>query len=661
MKWCFSILFLLLFSGHLSAQIPAVEDGHDHSGVTETWEQMQERLAKRVIRMSVLSADYTTATVVPFDTVFDLPHRYRRTDELSAFNANLGSYGLPFYRISFFDRVGEADSYLYSIYYPFMQNGKNTLFMDTQVPFTEMRWSNTEPRETAEQTFSIRHTQNVNKYLNFGLVYDIDYNLGQYNYQMAENKNFGLHSSFTGKQYSYYFASGINNITSEENGGMQNADMNTLEGVATEDVPMNFSSLNNAKTMLRNRNLLFVQKLDIGGGDIREEADSSGVTPKNPFFKGTVSHIFEAEGNRRTYSDGQPGSGFYDSIYINNTNTFDSLLYRNIKNSLRFDFSANASGRFRLGGGVGIRHEYHRYGQIAPTFDTNVVDTLAWRQNNVAVVGKLYNTIGDKFGWEANGELYLSGYRSGDFDLEGKITKSFEFNKGMAQWNVTGEMENSSPSVWYSRWGSNNFVWDNALKNEFRSTVGSSFTYPARSFELRVNYAIIDNYTYFGENAMPSQYSGALSVASLYLNKDFTLWKLHLDNDILLQMSGNKGVVDLPLASVRSAFYLQHLFRFRRTGGKLEVQVGADVNYYTKYHPYSYMPATGQFYNQSVLSAGNYPYIDLFLDMRLKRARLFIMLDHANQGLTGNDYFHIPYYPLNTRMLRYGLAWTFYN
>jgi hypothetical protein len=37
------------------------------------------------------------------------------------------------------------------------------------------------------------------------------------------------------------------------------------------------------------------------------------------------------------------------------------------------------------------------------------------------------------------------------------------------------------------------------------------------------------------------------------------------------------------------------------------------------------------------------------------------MFDHVNSGLMGYDYFMVPTYPMNSRMLRYGLAWTFYN
>ncbi len=98
-----------------------------------------------------------------------------------------------------------------------------------------------------------------------------------------------------------------------------------------------------------------------------------------------------------------------------------------------------------------------------------------WKKSNNAVVGKLFNNIGDKFRWIANGELFLTGYRAGDFSLKGEISKSFGWKKGTATWNITGGIINRQPSFWYEQWGSNHFEWHNNLKKEFRMEFGTSF------------------------------------------------------------------------------------------------------------------------------------------------------------------------------------------
>jgi len=462
-----------------------------------------------------------------------------------------------------------------------------------------------------------------------------------------------------GDIYISYLLSGLINLTTNKNGVIVYASQ--LESLETENVAVNLGGLDKAKSYLKNRNLMLVQRYTVGGR-IPVSTDSTKTEDeKSSRLSGTFSHIFILDGNRRTYSDNDPLSGFYAAVYTDSTQTFDSLSARSIKNTIRFDFATDETRKFRLGGGVGIRNELLKYSQIVPTHDTLLADTSIWRKSNNILIGKLYNNIGDKFYWMATGELFLSGYRFGDFNLNGVISKSFSWKKGPASWKITGSVANRQPSFWYERWGSNHFEWLNSLNKEFRIDLGTSFSFPARNMELRFNYAMIDNYTDFDTLAMPDQHTGGLSVASLYAKKELRAWKFHLSTDLLIQKSSNDEVLDLPLAALKAAGYFGHLFNFRKTNGQLDFQLGTEVLYHTRYHPYSYMPSTGRFYRQDQVSTGNYPFINVFLNLKLRRTRIFVMLDHVNSGLIGYDYFMIPTYPMNIRMLRYGLAWTFYD
>lgn len=639
-RFTFIVLFLFLSSGIFA--------------------QKQDTVKHKIIKQWTLSPDFSEEVDLPFDTVFSFFHRFRTADRFSPVNATLGNYGLPFYQFSFFDRITDPDKFLTGNYYPFLFLPERATFMNTQKPFSELVWSFAGPRETSEQTFRIRHSQNVNRYLNFGLIYDIIYSLGQYNYQRAEDKDFTFFSSYTGNKYKLYFSAGVNNIVSYENGGI--TDFKELEKDKTREVPVKLGSLNKATSFLKNRNLLLVQRYTIGS-NVVNKADTL-PQEKSGFLglSGTFSHIFTIESNKRTYSDNAPESGFYDTVYINKSVTFDSLYSRSIKNTVRFDFTTSEDRKFRLGGGVGIRNEIFKYSQIVPEKDSLLKsDTLVWNRSNNVLVGRLYNNIGDKFRWLATGELFLSGYRAGDLIINGEISKSFDWKKGRAMWLITGGVATRQSSFWYENWGSNHFKWSNNFDKEIRMDVGTRFSYPARKAEIKFNYAIIDNYTDFGTDATPAQHAGGISIAAITLSKDMHLWKFHLATDLILQKSSNPEIIDLPLATTRTAAYFEHLFRFESTGGRLNLQVGADATYNTMYHPYAYMPSTGRFYRQDQVSTGNYPFVNVFLNFKVKRTRVFVMLDHVNAKLIGYNYDMIPSYPMNVRMFRYGIAWTFYD
>jgi hypothetical protein len=620
--------------------------------------QKADSLKPKITRQWTLSRDFTEEVSIPVDTTFSLFHHLRVTDKFSPFNVYPGNYGLPVYQVNFFDRVTDPDMFLYRYYYPFMHLPGNALFMDTQVPFTEMVFSYAGPRDRAEQVFRIRHSQNVNRYLNFGLIYDIVYSLGQYSYQRSDDKTFTLFTSYTGEKYRLYVSGGINNIKSLENGGI--VDKTQMTSFDTRDIEVKLGGLNKAVDTLRERNLLIVQRYSLN-----KKASATGDTlgrNRGGFrLSGVFSHIMIWEKTRRSYFDEYPTGGFYDTVFINASITLDSLSERVLKNTVRFDFSTDETRKFSLGGGVGIRNELFRYSQVVPISDTLNSDTIVWHQSNNVLLGRLFNNIGKKFKWIATGELFLTGYRAGDFELKGTMTKEFDWEKGKSLWNIFGGVISNKPSVWYERWGSNNFKWDNDFQKIFRIDAGTEFRYPARRTTLRFNYAIIDNYTYFGPDAVPLQHGGGLSVASLFLKKEVSAWKFHLMNDILLQQSSNPDVLDLPLLSVRSSGYFEHNFHFKLTNGNLNTQVGAEIFYISSWHGYCYMPATGTFFTQSTDMVGGYPYLNAFINIKLKRTRIFLMLDHFNSGLSGYNYFLVPSYPMNIRSFRYGLAWTFYN
>ena len=668
----FLIILFLVFSLGLYAQKPAGKP----AGLPEKTQaplpkskpdQKPDSVkAKRILRQWSLSRDFSEEVSTPIDTVFSLCHRIRIADKYSPVNATLGNYGLPFYQINFFDRITDPDKFLYSTFYPFMFVEDRALFMNTQVPFTELAWTFGGKKETAEQTFRIRHSQNVNRFLNFGLIYDIIFNLGQYSYQRAEDKTATLYSSYTREKYKLYFSFGVNNILSLENGGV--TDMSALGAGNTRDEAVNLGGVNKASSTLKNRNLLLVQRYTIGGN---KAAKADSVAHKTGLFgmSGTVSYIFLMDNTKRRYIDEYPTSGFYDTIYKNSEYTYDSLSSSSVKNTVRFDFTTDESRKFRLGGGFGFRNEIFNYlqtfSQTIPKQSITAEDPAAYRHVNNALLGRLYNGIGEKFKWDITGELYLSGYKAGDFNINGVISKSFDMKKGRASWLINGGIINRQPSFWFSRWRSNNFIWDKNLKKEFRTDIGTAFLYPGRKTNVKFNYSIIKNYVDFDTTAVSSQFSGGLSVAALSISNSLKAWKFHLDTDAILQKSSNSEILDLPLATIRAAFYFEHLFRFKKTNGKLNTQFGVDVTYNTLYHPYAYMPATGRFYRQIDTEAGSYPYVNLFLNFKLQRTRIFLMFDHLNYGMMGaslsNKYYMVPDYPMNITMFRFGFAWTFYN
>ena len=126
------------------------------------------------------------------------------------------------------------------------------------------------------------------------------------------------------------------------------------------------------------------------------------------------------------------------------------------------------------------------------------------------------------------------------------------------------------------------------------------------------------------------------------------------DSKVVISASGNKNIVPVSPFAIFSALYYQNLF-FKKVLG---FRAGFDINYFSEYYGYGYMPATGIFYVQTEKKIGNTPLIGVFVNMTIKsKACLFIRLDHANAGIGERTYYGALHYPLPGRTFKFGITW----
>ena len=80
--------------------------------------------------------------------------------------------------------------------------------------------------------------------------------------------------------------------------------------------------------------------------------------------------------------------------------------------------------------------------------------------------------------------------------------------------------------------------------------------------------------------------------------------------------------------------------------------IGFDLFYNTSYYANAYMPSLAVFYQQQEKQLGNYPYFDVFLNIRLKRVRFFLKYEHLNSGWIEKNFFTALHYPKNQAILK---------
>ena len=539
-------------------------------------------------------------------------------------------------------------------------------------PFTQGTYTSAGTKINQEQIMDIIHTQNINKYFNAGLLFNVLSGEGQYTFQRNKKKSFSLFSSYIRDRYAGFAHVSWNNIFEQENGGVM--DPHDLVTDKPKDVPMKLGFQNNARSRVKNMNFELLNYYAFGRyasdkdtlGTAAEENDD---IPHLPMGWGRLVYKLKYQRTGHGYNDDDPLSGFYRNIYFDSTTTYDTAYFRVWENEVALELQSNPEKKFSLGSRFGLVNEMEKYSANS-RWDTLIQghsgDTLITRMHenfnsNTAIFGKIFNDIGGKFRWNARARIYLFGYKAGNTEFYGDIREVFRKDKNPSYLHLYGHFKVTRPVFRLNHFSSNHFVWENDFKFIKDIMVGGAYRMPSIYAGIALEATFMNQYVYFDSLALPAQHDGSLVLYSLELNKDFHVWKITFMNNICLQQSSNTDVLPLPLFNFRNTTAFNQDIHFRKTGGLVRLQIGIDLYYQSRWYGYGYMPATGQFYVQHNTKIGNYPFMDAFINIKVQRLRFFFKVQDFNSSFMGPHYFTVVDHPMNQMFFKIGFSWTFYD
>ena len=494
--------------------------------------------------------------------------------------------------------------------------------------------------------------------------------MGLYDWQRTKNHALSVAVAHTGKRYSVHAAYMNNNITTRENGGVVGewaiADT-TFE--MPSGVPMRLAS-SKAENHYRNNAFFIKQAIAIPLQRVTEYdfslADLSAIFIGHQFEYNTWSKVYTDQRGTYTNERGQYNNDgsyspttheYYADWFISPETTCDSISERLLSNKLFIQAQPwDRNGVVgTIDGGVGL--DLHTYSYLRLT-DYVTGKVTKDKRTSWYVYGAVSGKIKRYVDWGADAKYYPSGYRGGDLSLGANITLRAFIREHPLILTGRFRQELRTPSYWQQNLFSNHYVWFNSFDKESETRFEVNFSVPDIALEVGAWQGIMGDMVYYGPDSRVAQHSGTVSLTSLYARKDFRLGGFHLDHRALVQITSNESVLPVPLLSA----FLSYYYEFWVVRDVLRVQVGFDGRFNTAYHAPSYNPALSVFYNQRDVKIGNYPYLDVFVSAKWKRMRILLKLQHLNQDLFGNgEYFQVAHYPLNPRMFKFGISWSFYD
>ena len=623
----------------------------------------------------------------------------------------LGVSGSPVQYYNYFKRNEEENAVFYSAYTPYTYSTETLPQYNTKTPHTELSYWGTlfSTKEKEESNIKILTTQNITPALNLTLEYHRFGGRGMLRREDTDNRTAVISTNYLGKKYLMHAGFIYNRINKSDNGGLTDSyqirdtlvdarEIDVYLKEASTNIKRNtvfldqkyripFDFINKLKEKKEQKKLAMVRDSIMATGDslaiaafheqfkadsiaratadsLALAADTLGTGVHEDITTAFIGHSSEYSVFRKSYHDvinDNLGRDFYHNrFYLNPVMSSDSLRVMRFDNRVFLSLQPWSSDAIVSKIDVGLGDKLASYYSFKPADYLEGSSNVF--QNSVYLYAGANGQYDKYLQWDAFGKYNFAGFGMNDFEIDGNLTFSaYPFRRAKnSPLTLKAHFETSlkEPDYYQQHIFTNHYKWDNDFSKISTTKVEGSLSIPRWKLDASVGYALLSNNIYYDTLGIVRQNTKPMSVLTASLRKDFSVWKFHFDNQALLQFSSDPDVMPLPLLALNLRYY----FQLDVVKNIMQMQIGLNGTFTTKWYAPAYNPVLGVFHNQNAEKYGNSPVVDAFVNVQWKRACIFVKVMNVNMGwpFEKADYFTAAGYIGTQRVLKFGINWPFY-
>jgi hypothetical protein len=271
-------------------------------------------------------------------------------------------------------------------------------------------------------------------------------------------------------------------------------------------------------------------------------------------------------------------------------------------------------------------------------------------------------------------ETYLAGqveYRHNDSLKLGAITEAGTneiyrlelYGKGKF-WNFELRQLAKSPTSLQQRYVGSLQQWDNNFSNQLMTQAHVGLQWQNHFFRIEpyARWTQYQNLIYLGENALPAQADKKVQHILAGVDLHVKVWKkFNIHHTVTYQKVSDTSVLRIPTWTNATQVYWESWLFKKAT----LVQFGFDIWHRSSCAGYMYNPVMQSYYVSSIDNPlHTMPMMlssDVFVNLQIRKTRIFLKLSNAFQGLGQKGYFTTPYYTGIPRSLDFGISWKFFD
>lgn len=581
----------------------------------------------------------------------------------------LGMPGSAVQTYNFFKRSQDSSPGFYAPLESWTYTAEKLAQFNTKTPYTELEYfGNLFTNSTlAADNFRVFTTQNILPQLNVALEMKRYGGAGTLKNEETKNKTYVVAGNWLGRKYLAHGGFIYNQNSRQESGGVQDNAWVRDTTVDVREIDVNLASATNR---YRKITLFYDQSYRIPFEfleRLKHRGDTTWVpsdTLNTDMTTGFIGTSTEWSTYSKKYVDNTSDalSAFYrDVFYINPLKSKDSLRNMRLENRIfvRLQPWKEDAIVSKIEGGVGNRFQtfYLQTPNEALYKPTNP------RWNSFYAYAGVEGKLGRYFNWDATGLLNFAGYEVGDFYVKANAAVSFypfrKARKSPITLGVHFETSLKEPDFYQQHFYSNHYKWENDFGKTSTTRIHATLDIPHWRLKAQAGYALVAGYNYYDTLGIARQRTAAMSVLMAGLNYNLVVGPLHLENGVLFQVSSAPDVLPLPLLALNLRYY----FQFNIVNEKvLQMQIGLNTRFTTKWYAPWYNPVTGTFANQTEVKYGGVPVTDVFVNMQWKKCCIFLKYENIGRGWPArqHDYFTAHHYIQTAPVLKFGISWPFY-
>ncbi len=584
-----------------------------------------------------------------YDTAIAGFQNYDPLYKKDRFSANLGNTGSIYRNLTPYPLI-KASGWDFGIHtfdlYMFLND--SVKYYKIFKTFTEVSYFQGPKKEN---TFHAIFSRNLYKSLNLGFDLRVMNAPGAYVRQRTNDVNFVFTLQYFTKDKRYGFIANFifNRLRNFENGGI------TYDSLFEQNIEKNRQTipvrLQTAENRMKESGFYTKHYFNLSR-HARDEKDTAFLNSYHPEL-GRLSYAFSFNRQVQNYLDPAPDTGFYEDVYIDLFSTRDSITIDRISNEITWSNPTfNKDKKLRLLQlEAGIRQQYIH---------------LSYKDSSLLFLHRYFIQYIPRFALyfqpfssmllEAHGDYVLGDYNEGDLSLKINLSTILgKQNKNAGTIALSGIYTYQQPGWYYNHFASNNFIWNNNFNKQGLISGGFDYTFKFLNTGFTLNR--ITNYVYLDSAAHPKQFKNEFAYIYVYFNTDVNLWRFKIKTQLSYQTIQGTTVLKLPVfMGNMSIYYSQPLFK-----GAALLQPGFNLYYNTQYYSDAYMPALRSYYLQDQKQIGNYLYMDVFINIKIQRARFFVTYTNFGSFFEGRTYWASPHYPNQDASFKFGVSWRFHD